>query len=190
VEEARKHLEERVRKIAEAKVAKRVKEEVERKKRKAVEKAEAECKQREAEEIDLDWRIAEAERRELEHRERVAEQKEKECRAHEATEEEEMNQRITKAKRAVEAVWKVKVAKAPPTTKVSPGVLLWVQIRLTSQQHKVQETVEVSNSTEAALPLVSATLEAPELTNLAFVEEEESASGSSGASVHNQLGAL
>jgi hypothetical protein len=59
-----------------------------------------------------------------------------------------------------------------------------------SQQHKVQETVEVSDSTEAAPPPVSATLKAPELTNLVFVEEEESASGSSSASAYHQCGAL
>jgi hypothetical protein len=59
-----------------------------------------------------------------------------------------------------------------------------------SQQYKVQETVEVSDSTEAAPPPVSATLEAPEITNLVFVEEDESASGGSGASAYNQDRAL
>jgi hypothetical protein len=107
-----------------------------------------------------------------------------EHRAHKAAEEEETNRRIAEAKQAVEVAWKVKVAKAPPTTKVSPGVLLQVQVRLMSQQRKVQETIEVSDSTEAALPLVSATLEAPELTNLEFVEEEESASRGSSASAY------
>jgi hypothetical protein len=54
-----------------------------------------------------------------------------------------------------------------------------------SQQCKVQETVEVSNSTEAAPPPVSAILESPELTNLEFVEEEESTSSGSGAGAYH-----
>jgi hypothetical protein len=89
-----------------------------------------------------------------------------------------------------EVVRKAKVATAPPTTKVSPGVLLQVQVQLTSQQCKVQETVEVSDSTEVALPPVSATLEAPELTNLESVEEEESTSSGSGASTYHSRRAL
>jgi hypothetical protein len=166
-------LEERARKIAEAKAVKRAKEEAECKKCEAAEKAEVEHKQ------------CKAKKREMERRQHKAEKRETERRAREAAEEEETNQRIAEVKRAAEAAWKVKAAKAPPTTKVSPGVLLQVQVQLTSQQCKVQETVEVSDSTEVAPPLVTATLEAPVCTNLEFVEEEESTSGSSVAGAYD-----
>jgi hypothetical protein len=170
-EEAWKHLEEWARKIAEAKAAKRVKEEAECKKCKVEEKAEAEHKKCEATEK------AEAECKQLK-----AEKREVECKACKAVEE-ETNWRIAEAKHAAGEAWKVKVVTAPSTNKVSSGVFLQVQVCLTGQQHKAQETVEVSNDTKVAPAPVSATIEAPE-TDLVFVEEEESTSSSSGASVH------
>jgi hypothetical protein len=70
VEEARKHSEERVRRIAEAKAMKRVREEAERKKHEATEKEEAECKQHEAtEKGEVEWKARkEVEKREVERR--------------------------------------------------------------------------------------------------------------------------
>jgi hypothetical protein len=53
-------------------------------------------------------------------------------------------------------VSRAKAVKAPSTNKVSSGVFFQVQVHLMGQQHKVQETAKVSNSTETTPPLVSA----------------------------------